>query len=111
MGVRNILVDDIDGTEASNDSPVVSIPFSIEGKAYRIDLNEKNREALYKALNPFIEVARRDNGAIRAPRAGKGGSGRSDLNEVRVWAKENGFEVSERGRIASAVLDAYDAAH
>jgi hypothetical protein len=30
---------------------------------------------------------------------------------VRAWAKENGFEVSERGRISAEIREAYDAAH
>ena len=35
----------------------------------------------------------------------------SDLAAVRAWAKDNGFEVSERGRISQKVTDAYSAAH
>jgi hypothetical protein len=29
---------------------------------------------------------------------------------VRTWAKENGYEVSERGRISAEIRDAYEAA-
>ncbi|MGP5268482.1 Lsr2 family DNA-binding protein [Brachybacterium alimentarium] len=30
---------------------------------------------------------------------------------IREWARENGHEVSDRGRIAGSVIEAYDAAH
>ncbi|NNH23471.1 hypothetical protein HLB09_10285 [Pseudokineococcus marinus] len=34
---------------------------------------------------------------------------RTDLDDVRAWARENGHEVAARGRVRQAVLDAYDA--
>jgi hypothetical protein len=30
---------------------------------------------------------------------------------IRAWARENGHEVSERGRIPKAVVQAYQSAH
>jgi hypothetical protein len=36
---------------------------------------------------------------------------RGDLGAVRAWARENGRNVSERGRIPAALLEAYDAAN
>ena len=46
--------------------------------------------------------------AARRPRAG---SSRSSAGDIREWAKANGFEVSERGRISSEVREAYASAH
>ena len=31
--------------------------------------------------------------------------------EIRAWAEDNGYEVSDRGRIHQSVKDAYYAAH
>jgi hypothetical protein len=31
----------------------------------------------------------------------------ADLAAVRTWARENGFQVSDRGRVSNAVLEAY----
>jgi hypothetical protein len=42
---------------------------------------------------------------------GAGGQRRTDLAAVRVWARANGYTVADRGRIAAAVLVAYDQAH
>jgi 23S rRNA maturation mini-RNase III len=41
------------------------------------------------------------------------GSGKSpeELAAVRKWARENGHEVAEQGRIAKAIQDEYDEAH
>lgn len=34
-------------------------------------------------------------------------SANTDTNAIREWAKENGFEVSERGRLSNEVMEAY----
>ena len=31
--------------------------------------------------------------------------------ELRTWARDNGYAVSDRGRVAASVAQAYDAAH
>ena len=35
----------------------------------------------------------------------------SDTQKVREWARANGYEVSDRGRIPASVREAYDAAN
>ncbi|MFP3821748.1 histone-like nucleoid-structuring protein Lsr2, partial [Bacillus sp. SIMBA_008] len=41
----------------------------------------------------------------------KGGSGRDplELAQIRRWARANGYELSDRGRISKEILNAYDA--
>lgn len=34
-------------------------------------------------------------------------AGDTDTNAIREWARENGFEVSNRGRLSGEVMDAY----
>jgi hypothetical protein len=106
--VQVVLVDDVDGGEAEE-----SVSFSLDGTSYEIDLSKKNSKALREALAPWIGHARRVSGRGR-PRS-TGGRGRSskraDLADVRSWAREAGYEVSDRGRISSDVMEAYDAAH
>jgi hypothetical protein len=36
---------------------------------------------------------------------------KADLGDVRAWARDNGFSVSDRGRVSSEVMSAYEAAH
>lgn len=100
------LIDDIDGSEA-----VETITFALDGVSYEIDLNEENSEQLRADFASWVGAARRSGGRARrgtAPRAARTGR---DLNAVREWARENGYEVSDRGRVAARVLEAYDAAH
>jgi hypothetical protein len=117
MAKTVITTDDIDGsTEAE------SIEFSYSGVTYSIDLAKKNRTAFENALKPYIAAAhpasakpsRSSRATAAKPRRGRSGrtgaSGR-DLSVVRAWAHEQGIAVSERGRVARDVLDAYDAAH
>lgn len=41
---------------------------------------------------------------------GKSSSGpRADLDDIRKWARENGHNVSDRGRVAQTIIHAYDA--
>ena len=102
------VTDDLDGSANAKE-----VTFSLDGQSWAIDLSAKNRSALEKALKPYIAkatkqgrsrpVAASRRSAVRAPR--------QDLAEVREWAKSNGHQVSDRGRISATVQTAYDAAH
>jgi hypothetical protein len=98
------VTDDIDGSPNAT-----TISFGYAGTMYEIDLSKKNVAALERALKPYLGSARRVRGS--GPRRGRGAQRSRDLTEIRTWAKKNGHRVSDRGRIASSVLDAYDAAH
>ena len=103
--VNIVLVDDIDHTDADE-----TVTFGLDGKNYEIDLNTKNANALREALAPYVGHARRAGGSSRRS-SSRGGSSRSSAGDIREWAKANGFEVSERGRISSEVREAYASAH
>jgi hypothetical protein len=98
------ITDDIDGR-----SPAEPVTFAFAGRSYEIDLGEKNRAKLEKALAPFIDAARKAGAPARTT-PGRASS-REDSGAVRAWATENGLEVSARGRISRSVRDAYAAAH
>ena len=103
------IIDDLDGTELEDGGRTVS--FSLEGRAYEIDLSDKNADKLRDALAPFIKVARSTQSTAGNSRARRSARGSSNLAAVRAWAKDNGHDVSERGRVPAAVLAAYEAAH
>jgi nucleoid-associated protein Lsr2 len=103
--VTEILVDDLDGTPGER-----TVHFTWDGVAYEIELSRKNAAAFEKALKPYLDAARR----VRAPRSRRGPgrtSSKQNLSAIREWAAQNGFDVSARGRIASSVIDAYEAAN
>ena len=111
--VQVLLVDDIDGGVASE-----TVTFALDGTSYEIDLSEENARKLRDSLSMFVASGRR----VSARSTGARGRGRSSSTagapsnagrtaEVRQWAKDNGHSVSERGRVPSAILDAYEKAH
>ncbi|MFT4230066.1 MAG: Lsr2 family protein [Microbacterium sp.] len=106
------LVDDLDGTvlEVGDGETVL---FSLEGTAYEIDLTIAHAAALRDALQPYIAAGRRVSGARSAEASGTGRrrKGQTDYGPIRVWAKENGHSVSDRGRVPASVIEAYEAAH
>ena len=106
--VNIVLVDDIDGNDADE-----TVSFALDGKEYEIDLNSANAQKLRDALAPFVGHARRASGG-RA--GGRGRRSRSDSSgaspaEIREWARQNGWDVPDRGRVAAEVREAYAAAH
>ena len=96
------LVDDIDGSDA-----VRTVTFSLDGTNYEIDLNSHNLDTLTTALDPFIKNAH-TAGKRRTPSGSTGTTAPSkNLAGVRVWARENGYTVSDRGRVPAEILAAY----
>ncbi|WP_336633645.1 MULTISPECIES: histone-like nucleoid-structuring protein Lsr2 [unclassified Microbacterium] len=104
-----IVTDDLTGEEIP-DTDAVTIQFSYGGQAYEIDLSKNNAKKLDDFMADYIDKARRVRSSSAAP-VRRTATKRQDLNAVRKWAKANGHSVSERGRVAQAVLDAYEAEH
>lgn len=106
--VQVLLVDDIDGGTADE-----TVSFALDGVSYEIDLTSAHATELRDALATWVGHARKVGGRSSAGRSSGAARPRrsSDAGAVRAWAKENGFEVSERGRISAEIREAYDAAH
>lgn len=117
MAKREVLVDDLDGSEVA----VTTIPFSIDGDQYEIDLSRENAKELRKVLHRYAKVARpvrKANGRskngepassalLRPKRGGKKGP---SAKEVRTWARENHIDVTPTGRVPQSLIDQYLAA-
>jgi hypothetical protein len=106
------LVDDLD------DSPIAdgagrTVEFSFDGASYEIDLSNDNVDAFREAISDYVAAARKLGGrrASSTPRATGAKRASGDLGKIREWAKDNGYEVSTRGRISAQVQEAYAAAH
>lgn len=105
MAKRTItmLVDDLDGSEAAE-----TISFSLDGVSYEIDVNESHAAKLRDDFATWTAHAKRVGGRKRTAAAG---GGKEDLEAIRNWARENGFQVADRGRISAKVKEAYANAH
>jgi hypothetical protein len=107
------LVDDLDGTSSTD---IATVTFGLDGVSYEIDLTEGNATNLREHLSEFIASARRTGGRVKRGGAitagGSTGSGRNreQTQAIREWAKKNGHDVSDRGRIPAAVIQAFEAA-
>jgi hypothetical protein len=101
--VHVLLTDDLDGSAA-----VQTVKFGWLGADYEIDLNDKNFAALEKALSKYVAAARKTGGGARA-RAAKRQAPSLDLATVRAWARDNDYQVSDRGRVSAAIIEAYQA--
>jgi len=102
--VHITLEDDLDGGDAAE-----TVTFALDGRTYEIDLNAKNAKALRDALAKYVAAARRaggrSSGVKRRTQVG------TSAREIRDWARSNGHQVPDRGRIPSGVREAFEAAH
>lgn len=106
------LIDDLDGTTGSD---IETVQFSLDGVAYEIDLNKVNGGRLRDGLAAFVAHARRTGGKARRggvrSAAPAGGHGKEQSKAIRDWAKANGHDLADRGRIPTGVIAAFDEAH
>lgn len=101
------LIDDLDGTPIDDNGGTVS--FSLEGVNYEIELTDGNRDRFREVLAPYIRAGRKASSGPARRGARRASSGQSEAGAIREWAKANGFEVSERGRVPANVVAAYNA--
>lgn len=100
--VNIVLVDDIDGSDAAE-----TVAFGLDGTSYEIDLSEKNAAKLRDALAGYVGHARKVGGGRRTRSARAATSGAS-AKEIREWARANGHQVPDRGRIPADVRAAFE---
>lgn len=131
-------IDDLDGVSVDEGS-VDTVEFSYRGNAYSLVLTAANGAQFDKDIARYIKAAKkaatreardarkdarrtprqsakpksrpRPRAASRTVALAAAASGPERSRAIREWATANGHDVSARGRIAAAVIEAYDAAH
>lgn len=103
-----LLEDDLDGGPAED-----TVIFALDGKNDEIDLSEINADKLREALRPYAAAGRTTSQSPRGSRGTGTRASKGDLDtaKIRAWAKENGHQVSDCGRIHQYIRNAYYAAH
>ena len=106
---RTYLVDDLDGTE----NGVETVRFSIDKHEYEIDLAPENAARLRDKLERFVQAGHelRQSKRVVRKQVISGAVSTEQTQAIRHWARENGLQVSERGRIPANVREAFEAAH
>ena len=105
--VQTLFVDDLDGSAAEG-----TVRFGLDGNEYEIDLNAERARQLRDALAAYVRAGRRVSGGSRRPaRTGRRASASEpNTTEVREWAKAQGIEVKDRGRVLAELVVKFKAA-
>jgi hypothetical protein len=101
------LVDDVDGTTADS-----TVEFALDGVSYQIDLSDENAAKLRDSLASFVANARKTGGRKKVASKSKSNTpstaDRERNQAIREWARSQGMQVSDRGRIPAEIVEAYD---
>ncbi len=103
--VITMLTDDLDGSEADE-----TVSFAFRGTSYEVDLSAKHANEFEKAIGKYLDMAQK----VSSGRVGRGTSRRPAgpaAGDIRSWARDNGFEVNDRGRVPAEVREAFEAVH
>jgi len=108
--IQTLFIDDIDGGAAEG-----TVRFALDGTEYEIDLNAKHTEELRSALGKYVTHARKVGGSARragrtAGRASRGAGSSLNTTEIRNWAREQGYDIKDRGRVPADLVAKYQAA-
>ena len=103
--IQTLFIDDLDGSAAEG-----TVRFGLDGTEYEIDLNAEHAQALRDALARYVRAARRAAGGARRPARGGRRAGGVGSTEVREWAKAQGIEVKDRGRVPAELVARFKAA-
>ena len=103
--IQTLLIDDLDGGEAAG-----TVRFGLDGAEYEIDLSAAHSDELRTALGQYLAHARRVGGTARSAARSRRGAASVDTAKVREWAKGQGIEVKDRGRVPVGVVEQYKAA-
>lgn len=103
--IQTLFIDDLDGSPAEG-----TVRFGLDGTEYEIDLNTEHAQALRAALARYVDAARR-GGASKSPaRSRRKAADSLDTTEIRDWARGQGIDVKDRGRIPADLVVKFRAA-
>ena len=105
--IQTLFIDDLDGSEADG-----TVRFGLDGTDYEIDLNGEHAQELRDALARYVTAARRAGGSAQRPARNGRKAPKNGLNttEIREWAKTQGIDVKDRGRVPAELVVKFQAA-
>jgi hypothetical protein len=103
--IQTLFIDDIDGGPAEG-----PVRFGLDGTDYEIDLSTEHSEELHKVLAGYVAHARRAAGTGQRGSRGRRPADQLDTRKVREWARAEGIDIRERGRVPAEVIEKYKAA-
>lgn len=105
--VQTLFIDDLDGSQAEG-----TVRFALDGAHYEIDLSTAHAQELRHALARYAGAGRKVTGPARRPGRKASTAAVNGLNttEVRDWARANGLDVKDRGRVPADLIARFRAA-
>jgi hypothetical protein len=105
--IHTIFTDDLDGSEAEG-----TVRFGLDGADFEIDLNTAHAQELRKVVGKYTTAGRKAGSAARQGRRsnGRGPTVGPNTSDVREWAKAQGLEVKDRGRVPAELVVKFQAA-
>ena len=100
-----VFTDDIDGSDAAD-----TVRFGLQGTSYEIDLSKKNADKLAKIFEPYVQAARKASSSRRQA-AGRSRPAGPSPAAVREWARTEGMEVKDKGRVPAELIVKFQAAN
>ncbi|MFG1857465.1 Lsr2 family protein [Actinomadura geliboluensis] len=105
MVTRSIVESDLSGK-----AEATTITFGLGGVWYEIDLTPNEEKKLASSLKTYIEAGRKvEEKPERVRQVPE--TTVEKREEIRAWARKEGFEITNRGRIPRRVMAAYEDAH
>jgi hypothetical protein len=106
--IQTLFIDDLDGSAAEG-----TVRFGLDGAEYEIDLNAKHAGELRNSLARYVDAGRRVGISARKPARGSRRhlANGLDTTEVREWARAQGIEVKDRGRVPAELIVKFRAAN
>lgn len=97
------VVDDLDSRSAADET----VEFELDGVGYEVDLSAANAQKLRAELRKWVNAARRVGGRRKPRSANPTLNHRAGSAAVRLWARRNGYDLTNHGRIPYNILEAY----
>lgn len=105
MAIRNIVESDISG-----EPDAATITFGLGDTWYEVDLTEEERKKLEQAFAEYVKVGRKATKRATSNRVVPDTTP-EERDEIRLWARDNGFELADFGKIPNKIYYAYREAH
>ncbi|WP_405814553.1 Lsr2 family protein [Streptomyces sp. NBC_01390] len=106
MAIRSIVESDLSGKPDA-----ATQTFGLGDTWYEIDLTPEEQKKLEEALKPYLKVSRKAGKTTPVKKRVVPETTTEERDKIREWAKKEGLEFAERGRIPKTVMKAYDEAH
>ncbi len=102
-------VDDLDGRVLDE---FETVRWGLDGKLFEFDTSPQHAENFRNSLQKYLAASRKVGTARQTKQAAATPkSGKEQTQAIREWARDEGYDVSDRGRIPGAIIEAFDEAH